>query len=94
MADERVDAVMIGTTHFVNAVVQRRSLAQVAVLRIALPATAGLPPFTDWPDDLAECTNGGSFLVEGGHDYDGRRFMPLDVAAVRAAARGTCARAA
>ena len=89
---ERVDAVMIGTTHFINAVVQRRSLAQVAVLRIALPATAGLPPFTDWPDDLAECTNGGAFLVEGGHDYDGRRFMPLDVAAVRAAAREMRAR--
>ena len=91
-ADTRVDAVMIGTTHFVNAVVQRRSLAKVAVLRVALPATAGLPPFTDWPDDLAACADGGSWLVEGGHDYDGRRFMPLDVAAVRAAAREMRAR--
>jgi N-methylhydantoinase A/oxoprolinase/acetone carboxylase beta subunit len=90
--DVRVDAVMIGTTHFVNAVVQRRSLAPVAVVRVALPATAGLPPFTDWPDDLAECAAGGAWLAEGGHDYDGRRFMPLDVAAVRAAAREIRAR--
>jgi N-methylhydantoinase A/oxoprolinase/acetone carboxylase beta subunit len=87
-----VDAVMIGTTHFVNAVVQRRKLAPVAVIRVALPATAGLPPFTDWPDDLAACADGGSWLVEGGHDYDGRHFMPLDVAAVRTAAREIRAR--
>jgi N-methylhydantoinase A/oxoprolinase/acetone carboxylase beta subunit len=91
-ADARVDAVMIGTTHFVNAVVQRRSLAPVAVVRVGLPAAAGLPPFTDWPDDLAECAAGGAWLVEGGHEYDGRRFMPLDVAAVRAAARKIRAR--
>jgi N-methylhydantoinase A/oxoprolinase/acetone carboxylase beta subunit len=86
-ADRRVDAVMIGTTHFVNAVVQRRNLAPVAVIRLALPATAGLPPFTDWPEDLAACADGGAWLVEGGHDYDGRVFMPLDVAALRAAGR-------
>jgi len=87
-----VDAVMIGTTHFVNAVVQRRSLAPVAAMRIGLPATAALPPFTDWPDDLAAPVAGGCWLVQGGHDYDGRRFMPLDVAAVRAAAREMRAR--
>ena len=33
-----VQAVMIGTTHFVNAVVQRRDLAPVGALRIGLPA--------------------------------------------------------
>ncbi|MGA3402582.1 MAG: hydantoinase/oxoprolinase N-terminal domain-containing protein, partial [Acetobacteraceae bacterium] len=63
-----VDAVMIGTTHFVNAVVQRRSLAPVAAMRIGLPATAALPPFTDWPDDLAAPVAGGCWLVQGGHD--------------------------
>ncbi|HEX3574162.1 MAG TPA: hydantoinase/oxoprolinase family protein [Rhodopila sp.] len=91
-AGVRVDAVMIGTTHFVNAVVQRRHLAPVAAIRIGLPATTGLPPFTDWPDDLALPVAGGSWMVEGGHDYDGRRFMPLDSAAVRAAARDIRAR--
>ena len=90
--DVSVDAVMIGTTHFVNAVVQRRSLAPVAAIRVGLPATAGLPPFTDWPDDLATPVAGGSWLVEGGHDYDGRRFMPLDVPAVRSAAQEIRAR--
>ena len=82
-----VDAVMIGTTHFVNAVVQRRHLNEVAAIRVALPATGGLPPFTGWPADLAALANGGIWQIEGGHDYDGRRFMPLDVTAARGIAR-------
>lgn len=82
-----VGAVMIGTTHFINAVVQRRQLTKVAAVRVALPATASLPPFTGWPADLARIVNGGAWMIEGGHDYDGRRFVPLDVDGVRRAAR-------
>jgi N-methylhydantoinase A/oxoprolinase/acetone carboxylase beta subunit len=82
-----VDAVMIGTTHFINAVVQRRALTKVAALRIGLPASASLPPFCDWPEDVAAIARGGVWEVEGGHEYDGRPFMPLDEAAIAAAAR-------
>lgn len=82
-----VDALMIGTTHFTNAVVQRRYLTKVAAIRVALPATGALPPFTGWPADLAALANGGIWQIEGGHDYDGRRFMALDVAAARTIAR-------
>lgn len=81
------EAVMIGTTHFVNAVVQRRDLNRVAAIRICLPASASLPPFIDWPEDLAEIVNGGFFLVEGGHEYDGQKLVPMDERAVATAAR-------
>ena len=83
----RVDGVMIGTTHFINAVVQRRHLTKVAALRLGMPASASLPPFCDWPEDLAELVRGGVWMVEGGHEYDGRLFMPLDEAAVLETAR-------
>lgn len=82
-----VQAVMIGTTHFVNAVVQRRDLAPVGALRIGLPAAKSLPPFCDWPEDLAAIVRGQVHMVEGGHDFDGRPIMPLDENAVRTAAR-------
>ncbi|QRG04569.1 hypothetical protein EZH22_15375 [Xanthobacter dioxanivorans] len=36
----RIEAVMIGTTHFTNAVVERRHLDRVAALRIGLPTRA------------------------------------------------------
>jgi N-methylhydantoinase A/oxoprolinase/acetone carboxylase beta subunit len=82
-----VQAVMIGTTHFVNAVVQRRDLAPVGALRIGMPAARSLPPFCDWPTDLAALVRGQVHMVEGGLDYDGRPIMPLDEAGVAAAAR-------
>lgn len=82
-----VDAVVIGTTHFINAVVQRRHLIKVAAIRIGMPASASLPPFCDWPTDLAGIVSGEVFMLEGGHDYDGRPFMPLDLAGLQKAAR-------
>jgi N-methylhydantoinase A/oxoprolinase/acetone carboxylase beta subunit len=87
VARGRIDGVVIGTTHFVNAVVQRRQLAPVAAIRVGLPASASLPPFCDWPEDLAAIVRGQVFMLEGGHEYDGREFMPFDEAGMRAAAR-------
>jgi N-methylhydantoinase A/oxoprolinase/acetone carboxylase beta subunit len=82
-----VDAVVIGTTHFINAVVQRRHLQRIGAIRIGMPASASLPPFCDWPADLASLVSGETFMLEGGHDYDGRPFMPLDIAGLKQAAR-------
>lgn len=81
------DAVMIGTTHFTNAVVQRRHLMPVAAIRIGLPASASLPPFVDWPGDLAAIVRGEVFMLEGGHEYDGRPLVPFDAAGMREVAR-------
>ncbi len=73
-------AVMIGTTHFTNALVERRRLAPVAVVRLALPATTGVLPFADWPPDLRQAVGDHVYLVGGGHEYDGRVLTPLDEA--------------
>ena len=82
-----INGVVIGTTHFVNAVIQRRGLTRVAGIRIGLPASASLPPFCDWPTDLADIVRGRLVMLEGGHDYDGREFMPFDETGMREAAR-------
>jgi hypothetical protein len=37
-----------------------------------LPASASLPPFVDWPEDLADLVRGEVVMLEGGHEYDGR----------------------
>jgi N-methylhydantoinase A/oxoprolinase/acetone carboxylase beta subunit len=73
-----VDVVMIGTTHFTNAVVQRRDLAQTAAVRLGLPATASLPPMVDWPEDLKASIGGHYYLAHGGNEFDGRVISPLD----------------
>ncbi|MET3792848.1 hydantoinase/oxoprolinase family protein [Aquamicrobium terrae] len=84
--DSPIDAVMIGTTHFTNAVVERARLERAGAIRIAMPTGESLPPMIDWPADLREAVNPMSFMVEGGHEYDGRPLMPLDRAAIRDAA--------
>ncbi|GLY48933.1 hydantoinase/oxoprolinase family protein [Lentzea sp. NBRC 102530] len=73
----QVTAVMIGTTHFVNAVVEGRDLARTAAVRLGLPATTALPPFVDWPDRLRQAIGGHAYLCHGGHEYDGRVISPL-----------------
>lgn len=73
-----VDVVMIGTTHFTNAVVQRRDLAQTACVRLCLPATASLPPMVDWPADLRDVLGNHWWLAHGGNEFDGRKISPLD----------------
>lgn len=81
-----VDAVMIGTTHFTNAVVERARLERVAAIRIAMPAGASLPPMIDWPDELRDAVDPLSFMVHGGHEYDGRPLVPLARDEIRDAA--------
>src|SRR6202165_206860 len=78
---------MIGTTHFTNAVVQRRDLTRVAAIRIGLPASASLPPFVDWPDDLAALVRGEVVMLEGGHEFDGRPIVPFATTGMRDGAR-------
>jgi N-methylhydantoinase A/oxoprolinase/acetone carboxylase beta subunit len=86
VAREAIEAVMIGTTQFVNAFVQRRDLAPVAVIRVALPKGDGVPPFSGWPDDAREMVAGRIYMVGGGAYYTGKDYAPLDEDAIRAAA--------
>jgi len=78
VTSDDVDVVMVGTTHFTNAVVQRRDLAPTAAVRLGLPATASLVPMVDWPPDLRESLGNHVFLAHGGHEFDGRTISEID----------------
>jgi N-methylhydantoinase A/oxoprolinase/acetone carboxylase beta subunit len=82
----RVSAVMIGTTHFTNAVIEAQRLAPTATLRLGLPATAALPPMTDWPDRLSDALGQHSYLCHGGYEFDGRPISEFDEKEIREAA--------
>lgn len=73
-----VQAVMIGTTHFTNAVVEAKRLVPVAAVRLGLPATKALPPMVDWPQRLRDALGGHVYLCHGGHEFDGRSLSPLN----------------
>jgi N-methylhydantoinase A/oxoprolinase/acetone carboxylase beta subunit len=86
VAVSRVQAVMIGTTHFTNAVVEGRRLAATGVIRLGLPATEALPPMVGWPGLLRDALGGHVHLCHGGHEFDGRRISPVDRDELRLAA--------
>lgn len=82
-----LDGVMIGTTQFTNAFVERRGLTPVGVVRLGAPATLALPPLAGWPRDLATVIGGQRYIVRGGNHFDGRPIAQLDEAELRHVAR-------
>ena len=82
-----IKCVMIGTTQFTNAFVERRNLVEVGVIRISLPASRGIPPLTDWPEDIRSVVGGHFEMVRGGYQYDGRLNSELDEAGLIAAVK-------
>ncbi|MEO0436431.1 MAG: hydantoinase/oxoprolinase family protein [Pseudomonadota bacterium] len=66
-----IDAVMIGTTQFTNAVIERRELVPTAVIRAALPSGELIPPMIDWPEDIADALGRHAYMIDGGKTYDG-----------------------
>ena len=91
-ATESIASVMIGTTHFTNAIIERKHLEPVAIIRLGLPATSALPPMIDWPEDLLESLPHYSYLAHGGHEFDGREISAFDPEEIRAAARDIAAK--
>ena len=76
--DDAVEAVMLGTTQFTNAVIERRELSEVAAIRIGKPSGVGLPPKVGWPDDISRCLGENVYTIKGGYLYDGWRLADLD----------------
>ena len=71
---------MLGTTQCTNAIVERKNLAQIGVMRIGAPASLGIPPMVDWAEDLKKIA-ADTIIVEGGFEYDGKELAPFDKAA-------------
>ena len=74
---------MLGTTHCTNAIVERKNLAPIGVMRIGAPASRGIPVMVDWAEDL-KAVAVKTAIVGGGFEYDGKEIAPFDVAAATA----------
>jgi N-methylhydantoinase A/oxoprolinase/acetone carboxylase beta subunit len=80
-----VASVTIGTTHFINAVVEmdHSRLEKVAVLRLCGPFSKDIPIGIDWPPRLRNLICGYRGLVDGGLEIDGSLIAELDVDAIK-----------
>ena len=79
----RLGKAMLGTTHPTNAIIRRRDLDRVGVLRLAAPSSLGVRPSANWPEDLRDIVIGRSEITEGGFEYDGSPIAALDEDAIR-----------
>jgi len=80
---EKIQLAMLGTTQCTNAIVERKHLEPIGLLRIGAPATLGVPPLIDWEDDISKVVI-ASTVIGGGSEYDGKELAPFDEAAATA----------
>ncbi|RFU24482.1 hypothetical protein B7463_g11857, partial [Scytalidium lignicola] len=75
-----ISSLIIGTTHFINAIVEQdeRRLEKVGVIRLTAGFSRHVPPFTDFPSPLKDIMCGHFAWVDGGLQIDGSLIAPLD----------------
>lgn len=78
----QIGQAMLGTTQCTNAIVERKNLAPIGILRIGAPAAKGIPPMVDWAEDLKAIAVGVE-VIGGGFEYDGKELAAFDETAAR-----------
>lgn len=75
-----IKSVTIGTTHFINAVIEQdaNKLARVAVLRLCGPYSRSNPPCCDFPKSLANLIDPYIAYLDGGFKIDGELVKPIN----------------
>lgn len=79
LSSEQIASVTIGTTHFINAVVEQdaRRLRRVAILRLSKSFLREVPPFAEFPSGLTSILKGYVGYLDGGLHIDGSEEAPV-----------------
>ena len=75
----KIGAIAIGTTSFVNSLIERNAakLEKVGVIRLCGPYSRLAPPFSGFPYELRTVLEGPAFCVEGGIQVDGKEISKV-----------------
>jgi len=80
---KEIGQAMLGTTQCTNAIVERKNLAPIGIMRIGAPASRGIPLMVDWAEDLKAIAV-KTAIIGGGFEYDGKELAPFDEEAAKA----------
>ncbi|KAH5571637.1 hypothetical protein HBI24_211350 [Parastagonospora nodorum] len=74
-----IASVTVGTTHFINAVIEQdaRRLRRVAIIRLSKSFLREVPPFSEFPSGLTSIIRGYVGYVDGGLHIDGSEEAPI-----------------
>ena len=77
---DEIVCLIIGTTSFINAVVEQdaRRLKKVGILRLSKSFLREIPPFSEFPPGLAKLCDGYLGYVDGGLAIDGSEESPVN----------------
>lgn len=73
-----IGGIYVGTTHAMNAIIERKNLYRIGVLRIAGHYPTSLPPCYAWPEEMKQATFCGYETISGGFDCDSREISPFN----------------
>ena len=74
---EQIEGVFLGTTHATNAILQKKDLFRVGVIRIAGQRPETLPVAFAWPKELKDAVIGGIETISGGLECHGGTLTDL-----------------
>jgi len=79
LSSESIASVTVGTTHFINAVVEQdaRRLRRVGILRLSKSFLREVPPFSEFPPGLTSIIKGYVGYCDGGLHIDGSEEAPI-----------------
>lgn len=79
----QVKYAMLGTTHCTNAIVERKHLGKVGLIRLGAPATTAVPPLAGWDHTLKAAVGTHAYMAKGGYEYDGRTIVDMDESEIK-----------
>jgi N-methylhydantoinase A/oxoprolinase/acetone carboxylase beta subunit len=84
--EDKIGYAMLGTTQCTNAIVERKKLCKVGIIRLGSPATHSIEPMIDWPVDLKRAIGDQYYIVKGGYEFDGKEISSIDEEEIKNAA--------
>lgn len=72
-----ISQVLVGTTHATNAILERKGLYKVGLLRLMSHHCNSIPPCMDWPQDLKDQIFIGHQTIAGGYECDGKESAKI-----------------
>ncbi|PML15935.1 hydantoinase/oxoprolinase family protein [Vibrio breoganii] len=79
----QVQHAMLGTTQCTNAIVEKKALDRVSMIRLALPSGSSVPPLCGWSQSWQELLGEHFYEAHGGYEYDGKLIADIQEQEIR-----------
>ncbi|NOH78226.1 hydantoinase/oxoprolinase family protein [Vibrio sp. RE86] len=83
ISGEQVKHAMLGTTQCTNAIVERKGLDRVGMIRLSLPSGDSVPPLCGWSQAWQSLLGEHFYQAHGGYEYDGQLIADIQEAEIR-----------